>query len=71
MVSTNNNSSGRYCDGDLSAWHEMDGYTCYLGYKDLTITLMFHGQLSYDFDHKATLNEFNQIVATTCAKLEQ
>ncbi len=44
----------------VKAWHDFDGYTCWLAYKDLTVTLLFHGGLSIDFDSHATLNEFRQ-----------
>ncbi len=42
----------------VKAWHDYDGYTCYIGYKDLTLTLLFHGKLSLDYQEKKTLAEF-------------
>ena len=42
----------------VKAWHDYDGYTCYIGYKDLTLTLLFHGKLSMDYQDKKTLAEF-------------
>jgi DUF3081 family protein len=42
----------------VKAWHDYDGYTCYIGYKDLTLTLLFHGKLSMDYQNKKTLAEF-------------
>lgn len=50
-----------YCN-DLFVWHDMDGYTCYIGYKDLTMTLYFHGKHSYDFQEKSTLNDFGRLI---------
>ena len=47
---------------ELSAWHDFDGYTCYIGYKDLTMTLYFHGRFSYDYLEKATLSAFTKLV---------
>jgi len=45
---------GVYALSDISASQDFDGYTCWLAYKDLTITLLFHG--SYYFDYQqATL----------------
>ncbi|MEW6991851.1 DUF3081 family protein [Colwelliaceae bacterium 6441] len=45
----------------IKASHDVDGYTCWLTYKDLTITLLFHGKLAVDFKNKATLDEFSTI----------
>jgi len=51
--------------GELSAWHDFDGYTCYLGYKDLTLRLSFHSQFAYEFESKATMTEFNALIEQT------
>lgn len=51
-----------YYNGDLFAWHDIDGYTCYLGYKDLTLTLYFHGKHAYEYQDKKTLKKFEQLV---------
>jgi hypothetical protein len=45
----------------IKAWHDFDGYTCWLGYKDLTITLLFHGRFSIEYEHKDTLESFHKI----------
>jgi hypothetical protein len=42
----------------IRAWHDFDGYTCWIGYKDLTITLLFHGRFSIDYEREDTLKEF-------------
>lgn len=42
----------------IRAQHDFDGYTCWLSYKDLTITLLFHGKFDVVFDKKDTFNEF-------------
>jgi hypothetical protein len=52
----------KYILGELSAWHDFDGYTCYIGYKDLTMTLYFHSRFSYDFDDESTLKAFSVII---------
>ena len=44
----------------IKAWHDFDGYTCWLAYKDLTVTLLFHGKLSVECKHEETLSEFKQ-----------
>jgi len=55
--------------GELSAWHDFDGYTCYIGYKDLTLTLTFHNQLAYKFESKSTMDEFNKLIEKTIMNL--
>jgi hypothetical protein len=42
----------------IRAWHDFDGYTCWLAYNDLTITLLFHGKFSVDYKNEDTLNAF-------------
>jgi len=42
----------------IRAWNDFDGYTCWLSYKDLTITILFHGKFDVEFEHKDTFNEF-------------
>ncbi|MEZ9232256.1 DUF3081 family protein [Vibrio amylolyticus] len=42
----------------IRAWHDYDGYTCWLSYKDLDVTLMFHGNLEVRCEHDDTMNEF-------------
>jgi hypothetical protein len=53
----------------VTAWHDLDGYTCYLGYKDLTLTLLFHGKVALEYEHKETRADFdNKIRAILAAK---
>lgn len=49
---------GKYELMGLSAWHDFDGYTCFIGYKDLTLTLLFHGRYTFDYQDEETLNAF-------------
>ena len=46
--------------GDIKAWHDFDGYTCWLSYKDLTVTLMFHSKFEFEYSQKDTLVEFSK-----------
>ena len=55
---------------ELSAWHDFDGYTCYIGYKDLTMNLYFHSRFNFDYQKKATLNDFKLLIAKTAAELK-
>lgn len=55
--------------GMINAWHDYDGYTCWIGYKDVTVTLMFHGALKIEYRDKAHYNEFiQQCLALTASK---
>jgi hypothetical protein len=54
--------NGRYYLDNLSAWHDIDGYTCYLGYKDLTLTLYFHSRFSFEFSEKETMRSFTKLI---------
>lgn len=56
--------------GELSVWYDVDGYTCYIGYKDLTMSLYFHNRFSYDYQEEATLKAFMLLIDNTIAKLK-
>ncbi|WP_300179643.1 DUF3081 domain-containing protein [uncultured Aliivibrio sp.] len=54
----------KYLFGEIYAWHDYDGDTCWLGYKDVTVTLMFHGSLKIEFDKSSNYSDFtNQCLA--------
>ncbi|WP_026971362.1 DUF3081 domain-containing protein [Aliagarivorans marinus] len=58
LVSSNGTKQqSKYQLDGLSAWHDFDGYTCWLGYKDVTVTLMFHGSLKIEYDKPSSYNE--------------
>ena len=41
LISTNGiKSNGAYEFRGIRAWHDFDGYTCWLAYNDLTITIL-------------------------------
>lgn len=42
----------------IKAWHDFDGYTCWLSYNDLTITLLFHNKYEFDYKHDETVERF-------------
>ncbi len=58
IVSEGEKTGSKYHLNGLNAWHDYDGYTCYIEYKDLTLTLLFHGKLALDYKQKKTLEEF-------------
>ena len=45
---------------EFSAWNEIDGYTCYLQFKNVTITLMFHSRFAYKYEQESELAEFQK-----------
>lgn len=58
---------GAYEFSDIRASHDFDGYTCWLAYKDLTITLLFHGPYHFDYQHEDTLKVFFKKVSRLLA----
>ena len=54
----------------IRAWHDFDGYTCWLAYGDVTITLFFHNKVQVDYEKQETLNLFikkiSQILSRPC-----
>ncbi|MDH5915683.1 DUF3081 domain-containing protein [Vibrio splendidus] len=44
--------------GEMVAWHDYDGYTCWLSYRDVTVTLMFHGSLRIEYDKASNYEDF-------------
>ncbi|NOH95786.1 DUF3081 domain-containing protein [Vibrio sp. 99-70-13A1] len=48
----------KYLLGEVYAWHDYDGYTCWLSYKDVTVTLMFHGSLKIEYGKPANYSDF-------------
>ncbi|MGB5445974.1 MAG: DUF3081 family protein [Psychromonas sp.] len=49
---------GAYEFAGIRAAHDFDGYTCWLSYKDLTISLLFHGKYDFDYQDQETLKAF-------------
>jgi hypothetical protein len=62
IVTNGEKQSDKYVLGELSAWHDFDGYTCFLGYKELTMSLYFHGKFSYDYEKETTREEFIAVI---------
>ncbi|PKH01363.1 DUF3081 domain-containing protein [Psychromonas sp. MB-3u-54] len=51
-------TDGVYELSGIRASQDFDGYTCWLAYKDLTVTIMFHGKHDFDYKEKDTLDIF-------------
>jgi hypothetical protein len=70
VISNGEKRQGKYYFDALSVWYDIDGYTCYIGYKDLTMSLYFHSRFSYDYQEESTLKAFALLVDNTLATLK-
>jgi len=59
---------GGYEFSGIHAAHDVDGYTCWLTYKDLTVTLLFHGAYDFDYQDADTLALFFNKIAKLLVK---
>jgi len=53
-------TSGRYEYSGLTAWTDFDGYHCFLNFKDVEMTLMFHGKYDIQFKSAESLRLFEK-----------
>lgn len=53
---------GKYHFKQFQAWHDHDGYTCYMSFKDLVLTIYFHSKYDYEYQDEQTLNAFELVV---------
>lgn len=44
----------------IRAWHDYDGYTCWLAFQDVTITLFFHNKFQVEYDKEETFHLFTR-----------
>jgi hypothetical protein len=58
ITSKGSKQNNVYQFSGMRAWHDFDGYICWLAYKDLTITLLFHGKYQLDYKNNQTLTDF-------------
>lgn len=50
--------NNEYKLGEIIASHDYDGYTCWLNYRDVTVTLMFHSGLKIKKKNKTNYSDF-------------
>ncbi len=62
VTAQGNKDGGTYELNGIKAWHDFEGYTCWLKYKDLTITMLFHNQYQLDYDYPDTVKKFTDTV---------
>jgi len=54
----------------IRASQDFDGYTCWLAYKDLTVTILFHGSHDFDYQEKETIDIFFKKISNLLADQE-
>jgi hypothetical protein len=54
-------NDGYRLDG-LLAWHDFDGYTCFLQYRSVVMTMMFHGKYELTYKDKDDFIAFEKRV---------
>lgn len=66
VISQGEKSGEEYTLEGIKAWTDFDGYNCFLQYKDVTITLMFHGKYDVKFEQAESLTLFEKkLIAMT------
>ena len=70
IISKGIKEQGKFNFGELSAWHDFDGYTCYIGYKDLTMSIYFHSRHFYEYREDASLKAFKLLIDKTVTELK-
>lgn len=72
VCSSGEKQGHKYQLNGVCAWHDFEGYTCWLSYEDVIVTLMFHGSLKIDYDNQANYSEFlNRCLVLTASKTVQ
>lgn len=62
VISQGEKKDGVYRLGELLAWYDFDGYSCYLGCRDLVLSIYFHSKFSCDYEDDKTLVEFLNLI---------
>ena len=62
IVSDGEKRDDKYFFFFFSAWHDLDGYTCYLSYNGVTLSMYFHGRFAFDCEDDDMLQKFNKRV---------
>ena len=51
---------GKYQLSGVKAWSDFDGYHCFLEYRDVVMTLMFHGKYDIQFSDPEAVKRFEK-----------
>lgn len=60
-------TDGVYELSGVKASQDFDGYTCWLSFKDLTVTLLFHGTFDMDYEDEDTQKAFFKKISNMLA----
>ncbi|NVK23363.1 MAG: DUF3081 family protein [Gammaproteobacteria bacterium] len=71
IVSNGKKVDDKYSLNELTAWHDLDGYSCFMGYKDVTLSLYFHGRFSFDYEDSKSLLEFKELSQTLYRQIKK
>lgn len=58
IIDKGHKEQGYYLLDDVKAWHDYDGYSCYISYNKVEMTLMFHGKYLLDYKNEGLLESF-------------
>ncbi|MGJ8681676.1 DUF3081 family protein [Paraglaciecola sp.] len=62
VISHGVKQNNHYHLDDLEAWYDFDGYSCYLKYRELKLSVYFHSRYECDYQQKSTLESFIRII---------
>lgn len=60
VLTSGTQKDGRYQYQGFEAWTDFDGYTCYLSFNDVVVTLMFHSKYDVQFATTESLIKFEK-----------
>lgn len=63
VISHGDRSDESYVFQEFTAWSDFDGYTCFLKYRDVTLTMMFHGKYDLDYPNRDELVLFEKQIS--------
>lgn len=52
----------RYVLNQIVAWTDFDGYTCFMEYKDVKITIYFHNKYHVEAPNERSLEAFEELI---------
>ena len=56
---------------NLAAWHEIDGYTCYLSDNNVILTLLFHSRFTFEYQDQTSLTTFQKEASKVFSSMTQ
>ncbi|MFD2164889.1 DUF3081 family protein [Thalassotalea euphylliae] len=69
VLSDGDNVDGKRQWQGLSAWADFDGYTCYLQFNQVIVTLLFHGKYAIEKPNEDAWQQFLKKLKQVSEKL--